>query len=136
MTQFFVAVHAFIQKDGKFLVTKRKSTDGYMPGVWDLPGGTVEVGETVEQALVREVTEETGLVVRIGAPLSAYTTLDSLPERQNVAIIYACDWVSGDVVLTEHDEFRFVTREELAKLECIHFLAHLSFLLPLSSRRQ
>lgn len=135
MTSFFVAAHAFIQKDGKFLVTKRMATDSYMPGVWDLPGGTVEAGETIEKALIREVTEETGLVVRIGTPISVYTTLSQLPTRQNVTIIFACDWVSGDVVLTEHDEFCWVARDELAKLECIHFLAHLSFLLPLLSRR-
>ena len=122
MTQFFVAAHAFIQKDGKFLVTKRMATDSYMPSVWDLPGGTVEAGETVEEGLAREVMEETGLTVRIGAPISTYTTLAMLPERQNVTIIFACDWVSGDVVLTEHDEFRFVTRDELVELECIHFL--------------
>ncbi|MEK7459253.1 MAG: NUDIX domain-containing protein [Patescibacteria group bacterium] len=126
MTQFFVAAHAFIQKDGKFLVTKRMATDGYMPGVWDLPGGTVEAGETVEEALVREVTEETGLTVCIGTPISVYTTLAMLPKRQNVTIIFACDWVSGDVVLAEHDEFRFVTREELALLDRIHFLQTLS----------
>ena len=126
MTQFFVAAHALITKDSKFLVTKRMATDGYMPGVWDLPGGTVEAGETVEEALVREVTEETRLTVHIGAPISIYTTLAMLPERQNVTIIFACDWLSGDVVLTEHDEFRFVTRDELALLDRIHFLQTLS----------
>ncbi len=122
MTTFYVAAHALIAKDEKFLVTKRMATDSYMPGVWDLPGGTVESGETVEQALVREVAEETGLTIHIGAPISIFTTLDSLPERQNVAIIYACDWVSGDVTLTEHDEFRWATREEIPTLDCIHFL--------------
>ena len=122
MTSFYVAAHALIAKDGKFLVTKRMATDDYMPGLWDLPGGTVEAGETVEQGLAREVAEESGLTVRIGAPISVYTTLAQLPARQNVTIVFACDWLSGDVVLSEHDEFRWVTREELVELECIHFL--------------
>lgn len=126
MTSFFVAAHALVQKDGKFLVTKRKMTDGYMPGLWDLPGGTVESGETVLEGLVREVMEETGLTVRIGAPIGVYTTLTQLPERQNVTITFACDWIFGDVVLDEHDEFRWVTPSELSALDRIHFLAELA----------
>lgn len=122
MTQFFVAAHALVQKDGKFLVTKRKMTDGYMPGLWDLPGGTVEAGETVEDAVVREVAEETGLRIMVHGPRAVYTVRSSLPARQNVNITYDCTWVSGAVVLAEHDEFRWVTLAEAATLPCIHFL--------------
>ena len=122
MTNFFVAAHALIQKDGRFLVTKRKTTDDYMPGKWDLPGGTVEAGETVEQGLLREVAEETGVTVHIKGPLSVFTTLTQLPTRQNVTIIFSCDWTAGDVQMTEHDEYRWVTNDELASLDRMHFL--------------
>lgn len=126
MTIFSVGAHALIEKDGLFLVTKRLQTDDYMPGKWDLPGGTVEAGEVVEDGLLREVMEETCLQVRIDSPYSVYTTLARLPKRQTVTIIYACQWESGEVVLSEHDEYRWVTKDELQELDRIHFLEALS----------
>lgn len=122
MTTLFVAAHALIMKDDRFLVTKRLASDGYMPGKWDLPGGTIEVGETVEEGLFREVAEETTLSIEITRPFSIYTTLSQLPERKNVAVVYLCRWLSGDVQLSEHDEYHWITKDELAQLDRIHFL--------------
>ena len=58
------AVGAIAIRDGALLLIRR----GHAPsrGRWSLPGGRVEPGETAEQALVREVAEETGLVVEVG----------------------------------------------------------------------
>ena len=58
----YVGVGAVIVQDGKVLLVKRR----YEPlaGQWSLPGGAVEVGETLEACLVREMLEETGLEVR------------------------------------------------------------------------
>jgi len=54
---------------GRLLLIRR----GHEPsrGLWSLPGGRVEPGETLEQAVVREVHEETGLEVRVGAPVGS-----------------------------------------------------------------
>jgi 8-oxo-dGTP diphosphatase len=59
------AVGAIAIRDGAVLLIRR----GHAPGLgsWSLPGGRVEAGETAEQALAREVAEETGLVVKVGA---------------------------------------------------------------------
>ena len=56
-----VGVGAIILKDGKILLEKRLNTPG--KGKWSVPGGLVELGETVDQAIIREVKEETGLNV-------------------------------------------------------------------------
>jgi mutator protein MutT len=56
-----VGVGAVIIKDGKILLEKRKSAPGR--GKWSIPGGLVELGESVSQSVVREVAEETGLEV-------------------------------------------------------------------------
>ena len=56
-----VGVGAVIIKNGKILLEKRKSEPGR--GKWSIPGGLVELGESVSQTVVREVAEETGLEV-------------------------------------------------------------------------
>jgi mutator protein MutT len=56
-----VGVGAVIIKDGKILLEKRKSAPGR--GKWSIPGGLVELGESISQTVVREVAEETGLEV-------------------------------------------------------------------------
>lgn len=57
----FVGVGAIIISEGKILLEKRRNDPG--SGKWSIPGGIVELGEKVEQTVVREVKEETGLLV-------------------------------------------------------------------------
>jgi len=59
--QPIIGVGAVIIKDGKILLEKRKNDPG--KGKWSIPGGLVELGESVEQTVMREVEEETGLEV-------------------------------------------------------------------------
>jgi len=59
--QPIVGVGAVIIQDGRILLEKRKNEPG--KGKWSIPGGLVELGESVEQTVVREVEEETGLEV-------------------------------------------------------------------------
>jgi len=59
--QPIVGIGALIICDGKILLEKRKSEPGR--GKWSIPGGLVELGESTEQTVIREVKEETGLEV-------------------------------------------------------------------------
>ena len=65
-----VGVGAVIVEDGKVLLIRRK----YEPlkGHWSLPGGMVEIGETLEAALAREMLEETGLGVEVGPVIEVF----------------------------------------------------------------
>ncbi len=63
-----VAAVALIDKDGRVLLSKRPAHK-QLGGLWEFPGGKVEPGETLEEALRREVREETGVRIRVVRPL-------------------------------------------------------------------
>ncbi len=66
-----VAVICIVPRDGKVLMIRRNTELGY--GLWGLPGGYVDRGEVVEMAAAREVWEETGLEVEIGALVGLFS---------------------------------------------------------------
>ena len=74
-----VGVGAVIVQDGKVLVVKRK----YEPlaGRWSLPGGTLELGETLEEGVAREMREETGLEVEVGPVIESTGKNSGLPSN-------------------------------------------------------
>lgn len=124
---FFMAGHALIEKDGKYLVTRRSQSNTYMPLKWDIPGGIVQVGETVEEAILREVSEETGLTIRVGRVVYVYANRDQLPVRQTFQAVYLCKYLDGEVRLdpSEHDMYRWLDYEEIGDLSTIDFLREL-----------
>jgi 8-oxo-dGTP diphosphatase len=112
-----VAVHSLIEKDGKYLVTRRSSDNGYMPDKWDTPGGTIHFGEEINTALKREIYEETGLTCEQKDILYVYSFMSG-PSRHQFQMVYRCLYLSGDISLTsgDHDEYRWVTLKELSQL--------------------
>lgn len=121
-----VAVHGLIKKDNKFLITKRPFDDDYMPDVWDLPGGTIKFQENIKNALTREINEETALKVEIGSVIFIHE-FPSGPDRHQFQIVYQCDYKSGEITLNpeDHQDFKWVTLEEMEFLPKIAFLEEL-----------
>jgi ADP-ribose pyrophosphatase YjhB (NUDIX family) len=83
-------------QEGKVLLIQRANEP--LRGRWMIPGGTVEIGETLEAALVREVEEETGLIVK---PRLLLKVFDQIEVRDGALVFhyvildYLCDYVSG-----------------------------------------
>lgn len=62
-----VAVGVLVREDGAFLLTSRPAGKAYA-GYWEFPGGKLEAGESVEQALRRELDEELGILIGVAHP--------------------------------------------------------------------
>lgn len=108
-----VVVAAFVEVDGKILVTKRRA-DQAMGGLWEFPGGKVEPGEDPRAALAREMREEVGVEVAVGRPFEVvHHTYESF---ELLMIVFECRIVSGSVTAREVAEVRFVAPNELTKL--------------------
>ncbi|WP_084281421.1 aminoglycoside 6'-N-acetyltransferase [Alkaliphilus transvaalensis] len=97
------AVKGLIIKNKHFLVMHKKGDDHQ----WELPGGRMEFGETAEMTVVREIEEETGLVVE---PVKILDTWNLVREdRQITGIIYLCSLKEGKIKLShEHDAYRWI----------------------------
>jgi mutator protein MutT len=91
-----VGVGAVIVDDGKVVLVRRRHEP--LKGHWSLPGGTVEVGETLEAALAREMLEETGLTVDVGPVIEVFDRITRDDQRRVryhfVLIDYLC-WPAG-----------------------------------------
>ena len=99
-----VGVGGVIVEEGKVLLIRRK----YEPlkGHWSLPGGMVEIGETLEAALARELLEETGLAVDVGPVIEVFDRItrdeDHRVRYHFVLIDYLC-WRAGGVLRAGSD---------------------------------
>jgi 8-oxo-dGTP diphosphatase len=78
------------------VVLVRRGSEPY-EGQWALPGGFVEVGETVKQAAVREAAEETGLAVEVSELVGVYSEPDRDPRGHNVSVAFLARVLSGQM---------------------------------------
>lgn len=93
-----VAVGVLIDQDGQFLLTSRPEGKVYA-GYWEFPGGKLEAGETVEQALRRELQEELGITIAAALPWKV-EVMDYPHARVRLHFCKVFDW-SGELQMRE-----------------------------------
>jgi 8-oxo-dGTP diphosphatase len=113
----FLAVSAAIFRNGRVLVVRRARKPAL--NLYTLPGGAVELGETLADAVVREVREETALEIEPVALAGHRDVIvrdaDSRIERHFVVMCYAARWRAGEPVLNDElDDARWLDPPELA----------------------
>ncbi len=115
---FRPAVYGVIVQDGKILMSKQ--WDGY-----DFPGGGIELGEPTEQALIREVKEETGVDVKVGDILNCDYSFFKLPYKGNfvhsIHMYYECKIIGGQLSsrFLDEQEKKYADEPEWVDLEKI-----------------
>jgi ADP-ribose pyrophosphatase YjhB (NUDIX family) len=127
-TRPYLAVSAAIFRDGQVLIVRRARPPAH--GLYTLPGGGVELGETLEQAVIREVREETGLAI---APLALVGFREAIArdaagrvERHFVILPFAARWVGGEIALSEElAEAHWRVPHEIAGLKTTEGLAEI-----------
>ena len=102
-------VAAIIRQDDKLFATQRGY--GEWKDWWEFPGGKVESGETHEDALRREIREELATEIEVGNLL---TTVEyDYPQFHLTMHCYLCSIVSGQLLLLEHEDARWLGMDEL-----------------------
>ena len=98
------SVEAIISKGNSLLFLRRQNNPA--KGEWWFPGGRIRKGETLGEALYREVKEETGLEVIESELVNVYSRI--FDERHDIAIAYLCKCQVGNIILNdEHSEYKY-----------------------------
>lgn len=109
-------VAAVILQEGKVLCVQRpKHEKEYISVKWEFPGGKVEVGESREEALVREIREELSVDIEV---LEFFMTVEhTYPDFHLTMHVFKCALQSGEIVLNEHVDMKWLSMEELGSLD-------------------
>lgn len=107
-------------RDGKIFIAKRQMT-GDMGGRWEFPGGKIEEGEDLQQAVVREMQEEFGVTVSVGRKITSGSfshkgkpcTLDVLEVK------FPHDGMTERFALTEHTDYKWAAINEIPSLNFV-----------------
>ena len=124
----FLAVSAAIFRAGNVLIVRRARAPA--EGIYTLPGGAVEAGETLSEAVCREVSEETGVAIKPVALAGHREVImrdkDGRTERHFVILCFAAHWISGDPTPNDElSEARWRDPAELAGLRTTEGLAEI-----------
>lgn len=102
-----VAAAALVDDDGRVLIARRPEGKA-MAGLWEFPGGKVQVGETPEAALIRELSEELGIDTRASCLAPVAFASHSYDDFHLLMPLFACRTWRGTPQALEHDALTWV----------------------------
>lgn len=116
----FVAKAIILDANGDFLLLKRTDSHPMLANFYDLPGGTVKAGEEPGEAVLREVREETGLLLNKTKMRVLYTTTNFLHGRSFPTMLYIAtlDNIAPNVQISwEHQSYEWAPLSKLSEVE-------------------
>jgi 8-oxo-dGTP diphosphatase len=119
---FVLSVRMIIQdNNGKCLLIRRSATNKSNVGKWEFPGGKIDIGEEFYGALLREVKEETGLIVNVKH--IAGVVESEVPTVRIATLIFNGTIESGQIRLSnEHDAYAWVPTKEFSSYDLVEHL--------------
>jgi|SRR3989344_2254423 len=126
--KLFAATKAFIVYNDKVLIIRESSkySDGTQVGKFSIPGGRINPGERFDEALLREIKEETGLDITIGKPfhVDEWRVMKNNEQWQIIATFFECFVDSDNVILSEdHDKYEWINPKEYKNYNIIQNLS-------------
>jgi 8-oxo-dGTP diphosphatase len=115
-----------INEEGKVFLSKRSKNVKLDAGLWETPGGGVEFGETMAEALKRELMEENGVVIEVGEMLDVVEYIDKEKGDHHVSPAFVCKIIEGTPKIMEPDkceEIGWFSLAEIKKLPLRSFAA-------------
>jgi len=109
-------VAAFLVHEDKVLIARRKAPPR-LAGRWEFPGGKVEPGEAPEECLAREMMEEFGIAVEVGAFVAA--GIHEQADRSFHIRAYRATWLSGQLVPVAHDRCAWARPDTLLNYDLL-----------------
>lgn len=102
---------AVIRDDRDLILIDRRLAKGLLGGFWEFPGGKIEVNETVQECIKREILEEIGIEIEVDNHL---ITIDHTYSHFRVNLqVYNCRYLRGEARAIECEEIRWVTLSEI-----------------------
>lgn len=122
--KIFAATKALIVHEGKVLILREstKYADGSNAGRYDVVGGRVEPGQRFDDSLIREISEETGLKVKLGKPfcVNEWRPVVRGEQWQIIATFFECHSDSEKVTLSQdHDQYLWIDPKDYKKYNII-----------------
>jgi 8-oxo-dGTP diphosphatase len=103
---------AVIYRDSMILIARR-APGKHLAGYWEFPGGKIELGETAENCLVREVQEELGILISVNSFLQE--NFHDYGDKEILLKAYLCTYLGGDLALIDHDAFQWILPDKLSQ---------------------
>ena len=115
---------AFIHHDfdgvRKLFLPKRADTKKFLPGVYELPGGHIDFGESITEGLKREIKEEHNMNIELGDPFFVYTYLNQVKGSHSIEVVYFARFVEPIDQITlnveDHSTYGWFTKDEIVGL--------------------
>lgn len=105
-----IGVGVVLNAAGEVLIDQRLE-EGLLGGMWEFPGGKQEQGETIETCIARELKEELGIAVTVGAEL--ITVEHAYSHKKLRFVVHLCDWLSGEPQPLASQQVRWVRPDAL-----------------------
>ncbi len=113
-------IHRNVDGATKLFMPKRADTKKFLPGLYELPGGHIDFGETMVSGLKREIQEELGIEIAVGDPFYVFTYTNQIKGSHSIEVVYFAQLIGSpdDITLhpEDHSSCGWFTEQEAIKL--------------------